>query len=441
MKTKLLPLLLFAFATNAFADGFTNTIDGFTNNGDGTVTDTVSGLIWQACAGGQTFNISTGSCDGTAKNYTHTDALALTSNLGGQSDWRVPNISELLSIVDLKTSNPAMNKFIFPNPHTTYFWSASDYATYSGQSHAWIVDFGDGVTFSYSRNDGYAVRLVRGGQSFYFDTLKLADFVDNKNGTATNNKTGLIWQRCAVGQTWNGSNCDGKAATYTQADAAKLTSNVGGQTDWRLPSLRELQTIVDYTKSNPSTNLVIFPDAPSNEFWTTTPTAGRADNFWSVNFYFSSSFFNSKTNTFSARLVRGTLSNSGAVAITPVVSVGVDLSTTLSASTTRVKINENLTYTATVTNNGMGTANNSSLKFYLPPRNVSIVSMPSDCVTTGKSLTCSLGNLAAGANASRAITVIYTKSGGASVSALALTDSNDMNSANNVSRVVTAIKK
>jgi hypothetical protein len=52
-----------------------------------------------------------------------------------------------------------------------------------------------------------------------------------------------------------------------------------------------------------------------------------------------------------------------------------------------------------------------------------------------------LGNLAAGVNASRAITVTYIKSGGASVSALVLTDSDDTNSANNVSRIVTAITK
>lgn len=142
-------------------------------------------------------------------------------------------------------------------------------------------------------------------------------------------------------------------------------------------------------------------------------------------------------NRWSAMLVHdGDISNTSIATPT-----SIDLSTTLSQSSSRVKINENLTYTATVINIGTGTANNSLLKFYLPPRNISVVSMPSDCVTTGKSLTCSLGNLAAGANASRAIKVNYIKSGGASVSALVLTDSNDANSANNVSRIVTAITK
>ena len=67
--------------------------------------------------------------------------------------------------------------------------------------------------------------------------------------------------------------------------------------------------------------------------------------------------------------------------------------------------------------------------------------MPSDCVTTGKSITCSLGSLAAGASVTRLLKVSYTKSGGSSVSALVLTDSDDTNSANNVSRIVTAITK
>lgn len=119
------------FTTPVFAEGFTNTIDGFTNNGDGTVTDTKTGLIWQACAVGQTFNGSNGSngsCNGDAKTYTHADALALTSDFSGQTDWRVPTISELHSIVDLRKVYPAINKSLFPNPPAVSFWSASVYA-------------------------------------------------------------------------------------------------------------------------------------------------------------------------------------------------------------------------------------------------------------------------------------------------------------------------
>lgn len=59
----------------------------------------------------------------------------------------------------------------------------------------------------------------------------------------------------------------------------------------------------------------------------------------------------------------------------------------------------------------------------------------------GISITCSLGSLAAGANITRLFKVSYTKSGGSSISSLVLTDSNDANSANNVSRVVTSITK
>jgi hypothetical protein len=126
----------------------------------------------------------------------------------------------------------------------------------------------------------------------------------------------------------------------------------------------------------------------------------------------------------------------------------VDLSAALTAdynagTNGRVQINNALTYAATITNNGLNVASNARVIFYFPPRNVSINtnSMPSGCViANGRSVTCSVGDLAAGVSISRAITVTYTKSGGASISALALTDSNYVNATNNFSRVVTAIK-
>jgi hypothetical protein len=113
----------------------------------------------------------------------------------------------------------------------------------------------------------------------------------------------------------------------------------------------------------------------------------------------------------------------------------------LSQPTSRIQQNSSIIYTGTVKNNGTGSANTVQLKFYLPPRNVSIISIPSDCSITGKSITCSLGNLAANESVIRSITVNYTKSGGSSISALVLTDSGDTNLANNVSRIVTSITK
>jgi uncharacterized repeat protein (TIGR01451 family) len=439
MKTKLIPLLLLAFATTTFAEGFTNTIDGFTNNGDGTVTDTKTGLIWQACAVGQTFEPSFGTCLGEAKTYNYADAMEITSDFGGQTDWRVPTISELHSIIDLKKTNPSINKSLFLNPPAVWFWSASVNA-YS-PNYAWFVNFNNGDDYYNGKGSNYAVRLVRGGQSFYFDTLKLADFVDNKDGTVTNTKTGLTWQRCAVGQTLNGGYCDGTAATYKQADAAKLTSDLGGQTDWRLPSLRELQTIVDYS-TNPSTSSIIFPDTPKTQFWTTTPKAEVTDNFWYVAFDYGSSSFTSKTTAYSARLVRGTLwGNSPAT--TPVATGKVDLVSTLSASPSPAKINQTLTYTATVTNKGKANATGTTLTFYVAPKFMSYSTASNGCElkSSGLSVVCQIGNLAAGANVSKTMSVIMQKAGGVSSSVLAKANEKDANPADNVGKTATGVKK
>lgn len=516
MKSKLLPLLLLAFASTTFA------ADEFTKNGDGTVTHNPTGLILKMCAEGQTWDGSFGICNGTAATYAAADALKLTGDFAGKTDWRLPTKEELKAIgegVKFSTSlNANFTKLFFPQTPTSYFLSSTDgvsyfygrncpdlYSTTSPKYCAYtsrtyykeIISYGingyytssipyttDKIDYNgefiYRYEDNYYelkslipysvlfstgeyspsetttaannVRLIRGTQ--WFGTLPkntqstlITDFLNNQDGTVTHTKTGLTWQRCAVGQTWNEIDCSGTATPLTYEKAMALTSNLGGNTDWRLPSFQELRTLID--KDN-KIETFVFPHAPTGKFWSSVNyTGGDKSNAFYVSFNDSYAFYAPKTTANLVRLVRDTplpgtiteFNSSNTSAPTPVILTSVDLSTTLSASTNRIQQNTNITYTATVINNGTGAANNSLLKIYLPPRNVSIVSMPSDCVTIGKSLTCSLGSLAAGANASRAITVTYTKSGGASVSALALTDSADTNSANNVSRLVTAIKK
>jgi uncharacterized repeat protein (TIGR01451 family) len=462
MKTKILPLLLFTFSSTVFAADAPE----FFKNGDGTVTHNPTGLILKMCTEGQTWDASFATCSGTAKAYSVDESKKLTSDFAGQKDWRLPTKEEMQALMEgIKfglTSNANFTKSFFPFTGNTAYLSASYYfSAYTYYSSYDLGNFANGSYPIYVGFSSYSVKLIRGTQSLgALPTTTTAtlttDFLNNLDGTITHTKTGLTWQRCAVGQTWMDGYCDGAAKTFTHQNAVALTSDLGGNTDWRLPTFQEWRSIVDYPNG---VNKYVFPDAPLNVFWSATNyTGGDKTKAFYVSFKpcvngsydcGGYGFYDVKTQPYMARLVRGTplpgtiteFNSSNTSAPTPVILTSVDLSATLSQSSSRVKINENLTYTATVTNNGTGTANNSSLKFYLPPRNVSIVLMPSDCMTTGKSITCSLGNLAAGANASRAITVNYIKSGGASLSALVLTDSNDTNSANSVSRVVTAIKK
>jgi PKD repeat protein len=134
-----------------------------------TVTHIPTGLVWKRCAEGQTWTGAT--CTGSASTFSWAQALtqASTSSFADQSDWRLPNLKELRSLVEECTSS-SINYSIFPNPPALNFWSSSPESGFP--SHAWGVAFYRGVTGvggesgGYTTGYPYAVRLVRAGQSF-----------------------------------------------------------------------------------------------------------------------------------------------------------------------------------------------------------------------------------------------------------------------------------
>ena len=106
--------------------------ESYTDNGDGTVTDNVTGLMWQQAV--------------PSTNYTWANAAAYcpTLTLAGHSDWRLPSVIELVSIVDLGQSSPSINGTYFPNTPAYWFWSSSPVA--GSPSLAWDVNFSFGNT-------------------------------------------------------------------------------------------------------------------------------------------------------------------------------------------------------------------------------------------------------------------------------------------------------
>jgi hypothetical protein len=134
----------------------------FTDNGDGTVTDTGTGLQWKRCSEGQTWN--GGTCIGSATNHVWQQALQLAeaASYAGKDDWRLPNVKELASIVELACYNPAINSTTFPATPAYYYWSSSPYA--HGPAGAWYVYFHFGLDGHFSKTNVSRVRLVRGGQ-------------------------------------------------------------------------------------------------------------------------------------------------------------------------------------------------------------------------------------------------------------------------------------
>ncbi len=225
----LLTLFLLLFCTLTFATPTTPTTD-FIDNHDGTVTHKTTGLVWMRCSMGQTWDGTT--CTGTAKTYTYADAVALTTTFAGNSDWRLPNIAELHTIVEWETYNPAINTALFPNtPTNNYYWSSSPVAY--GSNVAWDIDFSSGYDVWNFKYSNYYVRLVRVGQwPFSFSlTTPSSDFTDNQDGTVTHKRSCLTWQRCSVGQTWNGSSCSGSPTQYNWTTANQLTSTFAGHND------------------------------------------------------------------------------------------------------------------------------------------------------------------------------------------------------------------
>jgi hypothetical protein len=114
-------------------------------------------------------------------------------------------------------------------------------------------------------------------------------------GTVYDTKTKLTWQQTVP------------STTYTWADAKTYCAGVGaslGGSGWRLPTCKELQTIVDESRTNPAIDTTAFSSTPASGFWSSSPLAGSSSDAWHVNFYNGSTYSYDVTNTLIVRCVR-----------------------------------------------------------------------------------------------------------------------------------------
>ncbi len=141
----------------------------YTDNGNGTVTDNRTGLTWEKKTDANVNNVY--SWQGGLDYVAELNAMNGGAGLAGHNDWRLPNIRELLSIVDYGRSNPSIDPIFGPTAGILNFvsyWSSTSWAAYQPQYNAWSVDFRDSYgnlagTMPFGKSSALRVRAVRGG--------------------------------------------------------------------------------------------------------------------------------------------------------------------------------------------------------------------------------------------------------------------------------------
>ena len=117
-------------------------------------------------------------------------------------------------------------------------------------------------------------------------------------------ETKLQWMRCSIGQEWTVNRCTGIPSRFTWEQAVALTSTLSGHTDWRLPTVDELQTLVEYRMFDPAIDPIAFPGTPPANFWSASEAAYDVFYAWSVHFANGFSNWRHKRQRFEVRLVR-----------------------------------------------------------------------------------------------------------------------------------------
>ncbi len=277
----------------------------YTKSTDGlTVKDNTTGLTWQQSPdtnGDGTLNAS--------DKMTWTQAQARPAALnaakyGGFGDWRLPTIKELYSLMNFmgtdvgpgstaSTLTPFIDRtfFSFGYGDTTAGERLLDAQYASSTLYVSKTMLGDttlfGVNFADGRIKGYGLTVSGGSdKTFYVQCVRGAgygvnDFLDNGDATITDRATALMWTKTdsGIGMSWQ------DALAWAQT---KNAENHLGHSDWRLPNAKELQSIVDYTRSPDTTSSAAID--PLFTCTGITNEAGKADYpfYWTGTTHLSS---------------------------------------------------------------------------------------------------------------------------------------------------------
>lgn len=268
----------------------------YTRSADGlTVADNVTGLTWtQSPDWNSDGNINTNDKMTLAEAQAYPNTLN-AMNYGGYSDWRLPTIKELYSLMDFRGTDPGAATGIsglIPFIDTTtfsfaygdeaagervidaQFWSSNTYlgTVFGNQTCVFGLNLADGRIKCYpSGSNGPSIKLnyayfVRGNTAYGIN-----NFSDNGDGTITDSATGLMWSQDDSG---TGMNWEEALAWVAQKNA----ENYLGHSDWRLPNAKEMQSILDYNRAPDATNSAAID--PLFHISQITNEAGQIDYPW-----------------------------------------------------------------------------------------------------------------------------------------------------------------
>jgi hypothetical protein len=220
-------------------------------SGDGVVTDEITGLMWQQ-------SVST-------TLLTWADALAACSTLtlAGYGDWRVPAEIEIISLVDgSAASGPTIDATAFPGTPEGYYWSSLPMA--DSPANAWLVDFITGSAYAAAVDGPQHVRCMRTARA-----AAPGRGYTVSGETVYDPRTKLTWQRSAPTTMYGSDDARGFCAS------ADLATALGGA-GWRLPTVKELATLVDYSVAppGPTIDAAAFPNTPGAFFWSSSQLPG-----------------------------------------------------------------------------------------------------------------------------------------------------------------------
>jgi hypothetical protein len=278
--------------------------------------DTLTGLMWPKngnLAGAVTWQ---GALDYVRNSIN-------TVNLCGYSDWRIPSVIELESLVNAQQANSAewLNGQRFSNVQSNYYWSSTTYSR--NTSSAWVVGIVMGDMVYGSKADIYYAWPVRGGtggaladiwvsgQKICYNTSGSVSactgtgqdgdlqpgtawptprFADNGDGTVTDKLTGLVWLKNA--------NCYDRTMSWNEAlfSVNSLSNGQCGLSDgstagtWRVPNRKELLSLMNFAYYSPSLSNLVgtgkwsqgdpFDNVVLSRYWSSSTNANITNDAW-----------------------------------------------------------------------------------------------------------------------------------------------------------------